>query len=84
MKKQEVPIQLFCTDEWHLEADGLSVYYGPNMADVKDFTVTPISGKENIKVSVTLRNELTESYVVDLKVVGKSNQVIVKLKASVN
>ncbi|MDR1603155.1 MAG: hypothetical protein LBS42_12120, partial [Tannerella sp.] len=32
-------------DEWHLEAEGLERYFGGNMADVKDFTVDPASGK---------------------------------------
>jgi hypothetical protein len=71
-------------DEWHLEADGLEHYFGPNMADVRDFTVEPASGKGKTKVSVTLNNELTENYVVDLKVVGKNNQAVVKLNAGAN
>ncbi|MDR3266413.1 MAG: hypothetical protein LBT24_02460 [Tannerella sp.] len=72
------------TEEWHLEADGLERYIGPNMADVKDFTIEPVSGMGKTKVSVTLNSELTGSYVVDLKVVGKNNQEVVKLKANVN
>jgi hypothetical protein len=83
-KDENKVFNLSCMDEWHLEADGLSVYYGTNMADVKDFTIEPVAGKGNIKITVTLKNELTESYIADLKVVGKSNQVIVKLKAAAN
>lgn len=85
-KDESIGFNILCdeTAEWHLEADGLSVYYGPNMADIKDFTVEPVSGKGNIKVSVTLRNELTESYEVDLRVVGKNSQAAVKLRANTN
>jgi hypothetical protein len=83
-KDENQVFSLFCMDEWHLEAEGLSVYYGPNMADVRDFTIAPISGKGNIKVTVTLNAEQTESYVVDLKVVGKNSQAIVKLKTNAN
>jgi hypothetical protein len=70
-----------CIGEWRFEATGLEGYYGPNIADVKDFTIEPASGKGNTKVKVTLKNELTESYDVALKVVTENNQVIVKLKA---
>lgn len=80
-KDESQLFNLFCLDEWHLEAEELNVYYGSNMADVRDFTITPISGKGNIKVSITLKAEPSENYVVDLKVVGKNNQVLVKLKA---
>lgn len=83
-KDENKVFSLFCTDEWHLEADGLSAYYGPNMADLKDFTVEPVSEKGNIKVTVTLKAEPTESYTVDLNVVGKSNQAVVKLRANTN
>jgi hypothetical protein len=69
-------------DEWHLEAEGLELYICPDMADVKDFTVAPVWGKGNAKVSVTLRNEITESYAIDLKVVGGNDTVVVKLKAN--
>jgi hypothetical protein len=71
-------------DEWHLEAEGLERYFGGNMADVKDFTVDPASGKGKTNVVITLRNELTGSYATDLKVVGKNNQVTVKLNAVAN
>jgi hypothetical protein len=70
-----------CAGEWHFEATGWEGYYGPNMADVKDFNIEPASGKGNTKVKVILKNELTESYDVALKVVTENNQVIVKLKA---
>jgi hypothetical protein len=71
-------------DEWHLEAEGLSVYYGVNMADVRDFTIAPVSGKGNIKVTVTLKAEQIENYVVDLKVISGNDTAIVKLKANAN
>ena len=70
------------TEEWHLEADGLEHYIGPNMADVRDFTIEPVSGKGKTKISVTLKNEPAESSIADLKVVGKNNHVIVKLRAN--
>jgi hypothetical protein len=72
------------TKEWYLEADGLERYFGPNMADVRDFTIEPVSGKGKTEISVTLRNEPAESYIVDLKIVETNNQVIVKLRANAN
>jgi hypothetical protein len=85
-KDESIGFNVSCDEaaEWYLEAEGLEGYFGPNMADIRDFTIEPTSGKGKIKVSVKLRNELTESYVVDLKVVGKSNQVVVKLKVAAN
>ncbi|MDR2287133.1 MAG: hypothetical protein LBE04_06630 [Prevotellaceae bacterium] len=70
--------------EWYFEATGLEGYYGLDKADVKDFTIEPASGKGNTKVTVTLKNDLTESYDVALKVVTANNQLIVKLKAVTN
>ncbi|MDR0734001.1 MAG: hypothetical protein LBF08_08115 [Dysgonamonadaceae bacterium] len=73
-----------CDGEWHLEADELSLYYGVNMASIRDFTIEPVFGKGNTKMTVALKDErpeITENYEVDLKVVGGSNQVVVKLKA---
>lgn len=83
-KEESKEFNISCTGEWHIEADGMEPYLGPNMADVKDFTFAPISGKGNAKVSVTLNNEIIESYDIELKIVGESNQVVVKLKAVAN
>jgi hypothetical protein len=83
-KGESKDFSISCTSEWHFEATGLEGYYGPNMADVKDFTLEPASGKGTTKVTVTLKNELTESYDVALKVVTANNNIIVKLKAVVN
>jgi hypothetical protein len=77
-------LSVSCTGEWHFEATGLEGYYGSDMADVKDFNLNPASGKGNTKVTVTLKNDLTESYDIALKVVTKSNHIIVKLKAVAN
>jgi hypothetical protein len=70
-----------CTEEWHLDAVGLEVLLGPDIATIKDFSIGPVGGKGNAKITVTLDNDLTESYDVALKIVGKDNTVIVKLKA---
>jgi hypothetical protein len=67
-------------EEWRFEAEGLERYFGGNMADVRDFTVEPVSGKGKTRVFVTLRNEPVGSYTIDLKAIGKNNQVIIKLK----
>ncbi|MDR0681866.1 MAG: hypothetical protein LBG15_08490 [Dysgonamonadaceae bacterium] len=83
-KDESKELNVSYTGEWHFEATGLEGYYGPNKADVKDFTIEPASGKENTKVTVTLKNDLTESYDVDLKVVTESSSVTVKLKAVAN
>lgn len=65
--------------EWSIVAEGLDIYYGVNAANIKDFTIHPISGEGNTKVVVELKAEVTESYSVDLKITGKNNHVIVKL-----
>ncbi|MDR1168078.1 MAG: hypothetical protein LBK53_04195 [Heliobacteriaceae bacterium] len=70
--------------EWHIDAEGLEGYYGPNMGDVKDFTIAPVTGNGNTKVSVTLKNEVTESYDIDITITGKKEQLTVKLKAVAN
>jgi hypothetical protein len=80
-KGESKDFNVFCTNEWHFEATGLEGYYGPNMADVKDFTIEPASGTGNTKVTVTLKNDLTESYDVPLKIVTENNHIILKLKA---
>ncbi|MDR2384967.1 MAG: hypothetical protein LBD80_04815, partial [Tannerella sp.] len=72
------------TGEWYFEATGLEGYYGPNEATVKDFTIAPASGKGNTKATVTLKNDLTENYDVDLKVVTANDTLIIKLKAVAN
>lgn len=69
------------SDEWHMEADGLEGYLGPNRSKVGDFIISPTYGKGNAKITIELSEEITESYSVDLYVVGKNNQVTVKLKA---
>ncbi|MDR2690754.1 MAG: hypothetical protein LBB73_00380 [Dysgonamonadaceae bacterium] len=73
-----------CDGEWHIEADSLSMYYGVNMANVRDFTITPVSGKGNATVTVSLKNErpeITESYTVELNIIGKDSQTTLTLKA---
>jgi hypothetical protein len=80
-KDESKDLNVLYTGEWHFEATGLEGYYGPNKADVKDFTIEPASGKGNTKVTVTLKNDLTESYDVALKVVTESSNITVKLKA---
>jgi hypothetical protein len=80
-KNESGDFTVSCTGEWHVEATGLEGYFGLNIAGVKDFTIDPASGKGNTKVTVTLENELTESYDVPLKVITENNQVIIKLKA---
>jgi hypothetical protein len=72
------------TGKWRLEATGLERYYGPDKADVRDFTVEPVSGKGNTQVTVTLKNDLTESYDVALKVVTENSHLTIKLKAVAN
>ncbi|GHT43794.1 hypothetical protein AGMMS49965_18310 [Bacteroidia bacterium] len=73
-----------CIGEWHLEALDFGHYYGPNMGDVKDFTLEPAWGKGNTTVSVTLNNVIAESYTVDLKVMGGNDSIVVKLNAVAN
>jgi hypothetical protein len=69
------------TGEWHLEATGLSMVYGSNLAILKDFNIMPAAGTGNAKVTVRLENPLTENYEIALKVVGKDNQTVITLKA---
>jgi hypothetical protein len=69
--------------EWSVQAEGLEVYYGVNMASVRDFTIEPASGKGNGNVRVSLNHDLTESYEVVLTVVGKDSQATVTLRAAV-
>jgi hypothetical protein len=69
------------TGEWHFEATGLERYYGSNKADVKDFTVEPVSGKGKTQVTVTLKNNPTENYDIALKIVTENRYRTVKLKA---
>jgi hypothetical protein len=67
--------------EWYIDAEGLEVYLGVDAASIKNFIIYPISGKGNTKITVELKNEITEDYSIDLKIIGKNNQVVVKLKA---
>jgi hypothetical protein len=83
-KGESKEFSISCTGEWHFEATGLEGYYGPNMADVKDFNLNPASGDGNTTVTVTLKNDLTENYDVALKIVTESNHIIIKLKAVAN
>ena len=69
-----------CPGEWYLDAAGLEMYYGPNMANLRDFRIYPTSGTGNTMITVELINEIVETYSVDLKVIGKNNQALVKLK----
>ena len=82
--KESREFNISCTDEWHIEADGLDRYYGGNMADVRDFTIEPASGMGTTKVTITLRDEPAENYDVVLKIIGKNNQATLKLIALAN
>ena len=80
-KGESKEFDILYPNEWSIEAEGLEFYYGINMANIKDFTIQPISGKGNTKVVVELKNKVTESYSVDLKIAGKNNHVTIKLNA---
>ena len=84
-KGQSVDFSISCAGAWRLEEvidpNGTSV---PIVTDVRDFTVAPVSGNGNAKVTITLKNDLTENYDFPLKVVTATGQVIIKLKASAN
>jgi hypothetical protein len=82
-KGENANFNILSNGEWHIDAEGLEGYYGPNMGDVKDFTIAPVTGKGNTQISVTLNNEVTENYDIDLTVAGKDKQIIVKLKVVV-
>jgi hypothetical protein len=83
-KDESADFNISSSGEWHIDAEGLEGYYGPNMGDVKDFTIAPVTGNGNTKVSVTLKNEVTESYDIDITITGKKEQLTVKLKAVAN
>ena len=68
-------------DEWYIEAEGLERYYGIDIASLRDFIIYPTSGKGNAKITIELKNEITENYSIDLKVIGKDTQAVVKIKA---
>ncbi|MDR1415187.1 MAG: hypothetical protein LBI96_05185 [Odoribacteraceae bacterium] len=72
-----------CNGEWHAEAEGLEWYIGANAAAVRDFVVSPAGGDGNASVTVTLGEEATGVYAVDLHIVAKNKRVTIKLKAAV-
>ncbi|MDR1169475.1 MAG: hypothetical protein LBK97_01410 [Prevotellaceae bacterium] len=83
-KDESTDFNISSSGEWHIDAEGLEGYYGTNMGDVKDFTIAPVTGNGNTKISVTLKNEVPESYDIDLTITGKKEQLTVKLKAIAN
>jgi hypothetical protein len=87
-KDESKELMIFCddTEEWHLEAEGLERYIGPNGASVKDFSFVPAWGKGNSKLSITVTNNLSENYEIILYIVrNEDNQkAAVKLKAVTN
>lgn len=87
-KDESKELMIFCDDakEWHLEAEGLERYIGPNGASVKDFTFVPAWGKGSSKLSITMTNNLSENYEIILNVVrNEDNQkTTVRLKAVAN
>jgi hypothetical protein len=87
-KDESKELMIFCDDaeEWHLEAEGLERYIGPNGASAKDFTFAPAWGKGSSKLSIAMTNNLTEGYEILLYVVRNkdSQKAIVKLKAVAN
>ena len=72
---------VLCPGEWHLEAAELSMYFGVNAANLRDFFICPTSGTGDTKITVELKHEITEPYSVNLKVIGKNNQALVRLNA---
>jgi hypothetical protein len=87
-KDESKELMIFCDDaeEWHLEAEGLERYIGPNGASVKDFTIVPAWGKGSSKLSITIINKLSESYEITLYVVrnGDNQKTTVRLKSVAN
>jgi hypothetical protein len=83
-KDESKELKISCESKWYLEADGIEYYYGSNMADFKDFIITPASGEGKTQITITLNNEPSASYNADLKIVEGDNHVIVKLKVVVN
>jgi len=87
-KDETKELMISCNDaeEWHLETEGLERYIGPNGASAKDFTFVPAWGKGSTKLSITMTNNLSESYEIILYVVRNDDnqKTTVRLNAVAN
>lgn len=80
----EEEFKITSSDEWHIEADGLDFIYGKNSGSTDWYTISPISGKGDATVVIILMKvDLVSEKSSILKVRGKNNTEIVRLKYSV-
>jgi|LSQX01.2.fsa_nt_gb hypothetical protein len=67
------------TGEWIIEATGMTPLFGPNKGDASWFTVEPVGGTGNAKVTVTSKEE-TAGNMAALKIKYDGKEKIVELK----
>ena len=67
------------TGEWIIEATGMTRLFGPNKGDASWFTVEPVGGIGNTKVTVTSKEE-TAGNMAELKIKYVGKEKIVELK----
>ncbi|MDR3128969.1 MAG: hypothetical protein LBU03_01785 [Tannerellaceae bacterium] len=83
-EKESQEFNISCIGKWALRNEELDHYLGPNMAKLHDFIISPVSGRGNTTVTVTLKRMPSESYEMEMEIVGGDSPVIVKLKTIVD